>query len=166
MRTPTPTRRARSLIFALTVAVLGFSTAGTADTAASLAPGTDFGAGLTLTETSDLASLLDDPARYANAPVLVYARIADVCQKKGCWTVLADGDATMRVRFKDYGFFLPKDSSGKHAYVEGILKIEAESSAEARHYASESQHGDSEAVHGQPREVGFTASGVRIVETR
>ena len=56
-----------------------------------------------------------------------------MCPKKGCWTVLRQGDASVRVRFKDYGFFLPKDSSGKQPYVEGVVNVETLSEKTARH---------------------------------
>jgi hypothetical protein len=87
-----------------------------------------------------------------------------------------DGDASIRVRFKNYGFFLPTDSSGRTAYVEGVVKIEMLSEKQARHYASESEaseseasesnSGEAESIHGPQREVGFVASGVRLVERR
>ena len=129
----------------------------------ALPAGRDFGAGLTLAVVADLEDVVRDPGRYSEDPILVRGRISDVCQKKGCWTVLSQGKANVRVRFKDYGFFLPTDSSGKQAYVEGVVKLETLSEKRARHYASESQSGSAEAIHGPQREVGFTASGVRLV---
>jgi len=129
-----------------------------------IAAGQDYGAGLTLATVSPLPAVLAAAERHTEQPVLVYGRISDVCQKKGCWTVLSDRDANVRVRFKDYGFFLPKDSSGKYAYVEGVVKIEMQSEKVAKHYASESQHGDPDAIRGPRREVGFVATGVRLVE--
>ncbi len=129
----------------------------------SIPAGTDFGAGLTLQRVVDLEEVVRDPSKYAEAPILMRGRISDVCQRRGCWTVLSQGEANVRVRFKDYGFFLPVDSSGKQAYVEGVVKLETLSEERARHYAEESGAGDSEAIHGPQREVAFTASGVRLV---
>jgi hypothetical protein len=122
----------------------------------------DFGAGVTLTDPTPLAEVLAAPERYAAAPVLVEGRIADVCQKKGCWTVLTDGKNTVRVRFQDYGFFLPKDAFGATALVQGVVVVRTLSEKEARHYAEESREGDPSAIHGEQREVGFVASGVRL----
>ncbi|MBW2290869.1 MAG: DUF4920 domain-containing protein [Deltaproteobacteria bacterium] len=31
--------------------------------------------------------------------MLIKGRVTDVCQKKGCWTVIEDGDAQVRIRF-------------------------------------------------------------------
>ena len=47
------------------------------------------------------------------------------CEKKGCWMELA-ADAKgpgVRVTFKDYGFFVPLDSAGRTAKVEGVVKV-------------------------------------------
>jgi hypothetical protein len=128
--------------------------------------GTDYGAGLTLAHVSDLETVLDDAEQHTQKPVLVSGRISDVCQKKGCWTVLSSGDANVRVRFKDYGFFLPKDCSGQQAYVEGVVVITTLSESDAKHYARESRDGDPDAIVGPQHERGFVATGVRLVERR
>ena len=39
------------------------------------------------------------------------ATIDEVCQMKGCWMTL-ESDQKVRVTFKDYGFFVPKDAGG------------------------------------------------------
>jgi hypothetical protein len=126
--------------------------------------GRDYGAGLTLDRPAARADLVQDPDRFTQAPVLVRGRIADVCQRKGCWTVLRDGTTQVRVRFKDYGFFLPKDCVGQQAFVEGMLRVETLSEDAARHYDEESRSPDPDRVRGPRREIGITASGVRLLE--
>jgi len=106
--------------------------------------------------------VLAAPERYADGPVLVSGRIAEVCQRKGCWTILRDGEASLRVRFQDYGFFLPKDCQGDEAFVEGRLQVRTLSETEARHYAEETPGGDPASIVGPQREVGFLATGVRL----
>lgn len=128
-----------------------------------LPAGRDFGAGLTLAETTPLGDVLAEPGRYAERPVLLRGRLTDVCTKKGCWTVLADGDAHVRVRFLDYGFFLPKDALGATALAEGVATVRTLSEREARHVASESRGGDPNSIEGPQRELGFVASGVRLL---
>ena len=80
--------------------------------------------------------------------------------------MLSQGEVSLRVRFKDYGFFLPVDSSGKQACVEGVVKWQTLSEEKARHYAEESKSESVAAIHGLQREVGLTASGVRLVSDR
>ncbi len=123
----------------------------------------DFGAAITLAEPTPLADVLASPERYAKEPILIRGRLTDVCQRKGCWTVLQDQGAQLRVRFKDYGFFLPKDSTGRRALVEGVVVVETLSEEQARHYEEEAREGDPDSVRGPRREIGFTASGVRLL---
>lgn len=125
--------------------------------------GQDYGAGLLLKDTTPLHDIIASPAEYEGRPVLVRGRISDVCQRKGCWTVLSVGEDHIRVRFKDYAFFLPTDSSGKQAYVEGYVKAETLSEETAQHYASESSEPPPEPIVGPQQVVGFTASGVRLL---
>ena len=125
--------------------------------------GEDFGAGISLERVTALAEVKARPEHFAGEAVLLHGKLSDVCQRKGCWTILRDGDATVRVRFEDYGFFLPRDVIGAEAYVEGRVTVRTLSEREARHYESESRDGNPDAVVGPQREVGFLASGVRLL---
>lgn len=131
--------------------------------ARALPPGEDFGAGITLEAAQALSRVMAEPNRHTEDPVLVRARISEVCQRKGCWTILREGDSAVRVRFADYGFFLPKDVSGREALVEGRVTIRTLSEREARHFAEETRGGRPEEIQGPQREIGFVATGVRIL---
>jgi len=159
--------RSRSAALALASALVLALAAGAADRGADgdppLAAGSDFGAGLSLKRISPLGPVLREPERFEARPLLLQGRISDVCQKKGCWTVLSQGPDSIRVRFEDYGFFLPTDCSGKQAYVEGRVVVETLSEKQARHYASESRAANPDEIHGPQREVGFIATGVRLI---
>ena len=41
------------------------------------------------------------------------AKVNDVCQSKGCWMRLSIGDEEAMVKFKNYGFFMPKNIADK-----------------------------------------------------
>jgi hypothetical protein len=91
--------------------------------------------------------------------------ITDVCQKKGCWMALDLGnDKTMRVTFKDYGFFVPKDAGGKTAIVDGYAYVDTTSVAMLREYAKDGGASkDSIEKITQPEvELSFEARGVII----
>jgi hypothetical protein len=123
----------------------------------------DFGSAPTLTEPTPLAELARAPEQFADRDVLVRGKLRDVCQHKGCWTVLQDGDAEVRVRFLDYAFFIPTDSVGADALVQGRVEVVTLSVDEARHYASEGRGGDPESVVEPVRELSMVASGVRLL---
>ena len=68
------------------------------------------------------------------------------------------------VRFKDYGFFVPKDIAGKKVLVEGKAFVSEVDEAERRHMAEDAGKPDSliAQIHGSEFQMGFEASGVRI----
>jgi len=91
--------------------------------------------------------------------------INSVCQKKGCWMEMEIGDGkTMRVTFKDYAFFVPKDASGKVAIVEGYVYNDTISVEELRHYAEDAGQSkeEIEKITAPEVEISFEARGVII----
>lgn len=99
----------------------------------------------------------------------VRGKVSEVCQKKGCWMTLISeqpGQPEMRVTFKDYAFFMPKDLSGKHVVVDGYAYVETTSVDILRHYAEDAGKTKEEiaAITEPKREVSFEASGVLIVD--
>jgi hypothetical protein len=91
--------------------------------------------------------------------------ISEVCQKKGCWmTMNIDGGKSMQIRFKDYGFFVPKDASGKTAFIEGVAFNDTIPVAELKHYAEDEGKSKEEIEKiAEPEiSVSFEASGVII----
>lgn len=125
--------------------------------------GEEFGEGITLEEILPLREVAARPDAFADRAVLVEGEVRDVCQRRGCWMVLSDGSARVQVRFKDYGFFVPKDAAGRRALVEGSVKSDVLSEADARHYAEESQHTDPAQIDGPQSVVSLIASGVRFI---
>jgi hypothetical protein len=93
------------------------------------------------------------------------AEVASVCQMKGCWMrVEIPGEETVMVRFKDYGFFVPKDIAGKRVMVEGKAFVSEVGEDERRHMAEDAGKPDSlvAKISGSEMQKGFEASGVRI----
>lgn len=93
--------------------------------------------------------------------------IAEVCQQKGCWMTVATGDGqTIRVTFKDYGFFVPKDAAGKSTVIEGEAKMETVDVATLKHYAEDAGKSKEEiaAITEPETKLTFIASGVEIEE--
>lgn len=90
-------------------------------------------------------------------------KVDAVCQKKGCWMELKNIDgSSMRVTFKDYAFFMPKDCAGKTAIVEGVAKIEVTSVADLQEYAKDDGQTKEEiaAIKEPKSELVFEAKGV------
>ena len=99
----------------------------------------------------------------------VLGKVHEVCQKKGCWMTLISeqpGQPEMRVTFKDYGFFMPKDLSGKRVVVDGYAYVETTSVDVLRHYAEDAGKSKEEiaAITQPKREVSFEAVGVIVLD--
>lgn len=88
------------------------------------------------------------------------------CQMKGCWmTIKLDNGEDMRVRFRDYGFFVPKDCAGKVAIIEGNAYRDTTSVEDLRHYAVDGGMSEEEAAakYTEPEvSIAFEATGVII----
>lgn len=96
----------------------------------------------------------------------VSGTVTAVCQKKGCWMTLQLPEGEMRVTFKDYGFFVPKDLAGKNIVAEGIAKADTTSVDDLRHYAEDEGKSEEEiAKIIEPQiEYNFVADGVVIAD--
>ncbi len=113
--------------------------------------------------TVKLSELLAKPQAHDGKVVRVEGQVRKACEKKGCWLELAQDAKSpgVRVTFKDYGFFVPLDSAGSQARVEGVVKVAELSDAHARHYEAEGAIVP-RGTDGKPREVQLVASGVEL----
>lgn len=87
------------------------------------------------------------------------------CQRKGCWMKMDMGDGQeLRVRFKDYGFFVPTNLDGEEAIVEGSAYIDTLDVDYLRHLAEDAGKSEEEIAQITEPEisVNFTAIGVII----
>ncbi len=78
--------------------------------------------------------------RYAGKPQRYSGRIAEVCQKEGCWLVLEDDGHSARVMMRDHKFAVPKDATGK-AEVFGVLSRKQLTPDQVKHMQEESKNG-------------------------
>ncbi len=111
------------------------TSAGAEATAFGKAPAAD-------AETTTVGAIYAAPDAFLGKTVVVSSEIKDVCQKAGCWAVLAEGEHAMRVKITDHSWALPKDCAGKSAVFEGKIIDGAVSKKVAKHYAGESQKPD------------------------
>lgn len=82
----------------------------------------------------NLAHLLGSPEKYQGETFQLETRISQVCQKKGCFFIAQQEQHVIRVSFKDYGFFIPTDSSGKTVTLAGELVQKEVSEEQAEHF--------------------------------
>ena len=92
-------------------------------------------------------------------------KILSTCPMKGCWMRMSVEQDTILVRFKDYGFFVPKSGAeGKSAIVNGNISVDTLSVAQLRHYAEDAGKPKSEvmAIVNPEITISFLADGVLI----
>ncbi len=93
----------------------------------------------------------------------VEAKITGCCQKKGCWMLVdLQNGKTMRVTFKDYGFFVPLESAGKTVIMEGTAYYKTTSVELLRHYAEDAGKSEKEIkkIKEPEHDLTFEATGL------
>ena len=96
----------------------------------------------------------------------IKAKIVQTCKKKGCWmdVEFADGK-TMKITFKDYGFFVPKEGmEGKEVIMQGTAKKTITTVETLKHYAEDAKQTKAEidAITKPKEAITFEATGVII----
>ena len=95
-----------------------------------------YGDKFSITQIEDYASVKKIISDYTDKDVKIEGKILSSCPMKGCWMKIKSEEDTILVRFKDYGFFVPKNGiEGEKAIVNGKISVEKLSVEQLRHYA-------------------------------
>ncbi len=130
-------------------------------------PTGNFGESITEDQAVSLNQLVAELENKDKFEGKVYGEIKEVCTHKGCWMTLdLPNGETMRVTFKDYGFFVPKNSHGLPVVIEGVAKKSMTDVETLRHYAEDAGKSQEEikAINAPKQEYAFEATGVIIKE--
>lgn len=121
------------------------------------------GAALSGGKVVPFADLVGRPDDFAGKSIATRAPVRAVCTRKGCWMELGEASTPgVRVTFKDYGFFVPRDSDGCSATVEGEVSVNPVDAKEAEHLESEGATVP-RGKDGKLREIRLVATGVELV---
>lgn len=126
-----------------------------------------FGADITESGALQPAELIREMDGKVEEQVKFTAKVNEVCQMKGCWMTLdLENGEEVRVRFKDYEFFVPKDARGSTAVVEGRAYYDEVSVKTLRHYAEDAgkPKEEIEAITKPEMRLSFIADGVILKE--
>ena len=97
----------------------------------------------------------------------IQGKILSTCAKKGCWMKLKTEEDTLMVRFKDYGFFVPKEGvEGCNAIIQGEAYYDTLTVELLQHYAQDAGKSEDEILSITEPEYNFLfeANGVIIQE--
>ena len=103
----------------------------------------------------------------SSSKLKIEGEILSSCPMKGCWMKISVENDTVLVRFKDYGFFVPKNGiEGKRTIINGNISVDTLSVAQLQHYAEDAGKSKEEIdLITEPKiTISFLADGVLIKE--
>jgi hypothetical protein len=115
-----------------------------------------------LGETQSLKQAIATNVTDADDMLKIEGQITEVCQAKGCWMILVDGDTYARVTFEDYGFFVPMETSMQRSVVYGTLTEHVLSGEQAEHYAQDAGAKSTLKLTGEVKEYSIVARSVQL----
>lgn len=123
-----------------------------------------YGAAPKLKDATKLADVVKTPKNFEGKTIQVTGTIDSVCQKKGCWMQVKDGDTMTRVKFTGYKFFVPLDVAGRNVTVEGVAETTIVTEAMRRHYAQDAGKSkeEIEKIKGDETSVSLMVDAVKI----
>jgi hypothetical protein len=125
----------------------------------------NYGETINVDEVTNSAEMISQIETDGTFEGKISGEIKEVCTKKGCWMTmdLPNGES-MRVTFKDYGFFVPTDSQGFPVVLEGVATLTETDVATLQHFAEDQGKSAEEvaAITEPKREITFEARGVVI----
>lgn len=110
-----------------------------------------------------LKEVLEKSDSFEGRQVAMKGTIKQVCQKKGCFFMLSDGNNQARITFKDYSFFIPTNSAGKQVTLKGTFHVEKLSEDKAKHYAEDAGE-NPDHIKGPQEEYSLIATTVKIMK--
>jgi hypothetical protein len=87
---------------------------------------TKLGAGVTLTEATPIAKLLETPDAFVGKTIRVDGVATGVCEDMGCWMAIGDAanaEKTVRVKVEDGVIVFPLSAKGKNVSAEGVWEV-------------------------------------------
>jgi len=108
-----------------------------------------------------LTALISEADKFSSKEVTLETEVAQVCEKKGCFFVASEGENSVRITFKDYGFFIPTDSKGKKVKLVGMFEMKTLSEGQAKHYA-EDAGAEPDEIEGEQQEYTIVATSVMV----
>jgi len=125
-----------------------------------------FGAAITAGPELKLSEVLATPERFRDQAITVEGQVRSACTRRGCWMEVAEGNDPKlpgcRVTFKDYGFFVPTDSAGAHAKVQGTFGMNTLPPERVAHLESEGGQFPRKNPDGSVNELRLVATGVEL----
>jgi len=112
-----------------------------------------------------LNEALVSPAKYAGKKLLIEGVVVRSCKKEGCWAEVAENtdSKSIRIEMKEHRFFIPLQSAGAQARVEGTFILKVLSKEQVDHMIKDDgAKFDKVNPDGTVTEVSFEATGIEL----
>ena len=155
------------LITLLTIAIFSCNTSQDTNKEESNNLETYYGNLINSNNIIDVTSAKKEIFKNGKITTKIQGEILETCAKKGCWMKLKTDEDTIMVRFKDYGFFVPKNGvEGNIAIVNGEAFYDTLSVKLLQHYAEDAGKSEEDimSITEAKFALTFTADGVIIKE--
>lgn len=107
---------------------------------------TKFGQPVSPGDTTTLASIVADPAKFSGKSVKTEGVVKSVCQSAGCWMEIESdasggGPGRAHVKMAGHSFYVPKNCDGHRAVIEGTVQGAPEDTCGAKDSCGGSENG-------------------------
>jgi hypothetical protein len=123
------------------------------------------GAAIGKSDKVSLNAVLKDPSKFSGKSVVVEGVVVRSCKMEGCWAEVAENkdSKSVRVKMKDHSFFIPLQSAGAFARVEGTVQVKTLTREMVEHMVKEDgAKFDNINADGTVTEVSFEATGIEL----
>src|SRR6476660_5713420 len=123
------------------------------------------GAAIGKSDKVSLNAVLKDPSKFLGKSVVVEGVVVLSCKMEGCWAEVAENkeSRSVRVKMKDHSFFIPLQSAGALARVEGTVQVKTLTKEMVEHMIKEDgAKFENVNADGTVTEVSFEATGIEL----
>jgi Domain of unknown function (DUF4920) len=123
------------------------------------------GAPIATSDKVSLNAVLKSPAKYSGKTLLIEGIVVRSCKMEGCWAEVAENkdSKSVRITMKDHAFFIPLQSAGSLARVEGKVSLKTLTKEQVEHLVKEDgAKFDNVNMDGTVTEVSFEATGIEL----
>jgi hypothetical protein len=115
-----------------------------------------FGSEITEKSSTPLDQIVRHPGQFSARTVRTEGVVSAVCKSMGCWMELADDAGLAHIKMAGHSFFVPKDSTGHRAVIQGKV---VRATPEGDDCAEEAKQ-----QTGQVAKVEIEATGVEFID--
>ena len=129
--------------------------------------GTKFGAGATADNAVEVDAMLANVMANEGKKidVKIVGEVVEVCQMKGCWLKIKNGNDNVTVKMKGHKWYVPSALIGKKIVIDGTAEMKTTSVDDLKHFAEDAGKSKEEVekITEPKKEVIVEAKGILVL---